>query len=152
MDFFHRTACFQHSFVESLGSTAAPIKLWKMYAFVGTLLAISLLTLPTINLFWKQSPNGFIPAMNYGCKTGLTGSRFCLLLSDKKFNDPKQSVASTGDRFCKIRYLVSHFNTTMGHFLTAGWVLCLDELMCQCLVNGSAWILGIRTMCHIFLK
>ena len=46
---------------ESLGSSAAPIKLWKVYVFVGTLLAISLFTLPTINSFWKQSPNGFIP-------------------------------------------------------------------------------------------
>ena len=54
---------------ESLGSSAAPIKLWEVYAFVDTLLAISLFTLPTINSFWKQSPNGFIPAMNYGCKT-----------------------------------------------------------------------------------
>jgi hypothetical protein len=101
-----------------------------VYAFVGTLLAMSLFTLPTINSFWKQSPNGFIPAMNFGCKTGLTRSRFWLLWTHIKFNDFKQSVASTGDRFYSIRYLVSHFNTTMEHFMTAGWVLCLDELMC----------------------
>ena len=59
-----------------------------------------------------------------------------------------QSVASTGDRFYNIR----HFNTTMGHFVTAGWVLCLDELMCPWLGLDSWHLNGMPHISKIVQK
>lgn len=125
-----QTNLYANQEIEKQGSIrrSSRLALWKdidtaeMRVFLGLLLHMGPCTFPTIEHYWNTDPFYKMPFWG----SVMSRNRFQLILRFLHFADNSQP---TGDRLCKIRPVLDHFNNIMHEKYVPDRSLCIDESM-----------------------
>jgi Transposase IS4 len=96
------------------------------------------------NLWAKKSHCKFIPAPNFGDRTGMTRDRFhsifkCMVWSVQPPQRP-DGMTSEAYRWLLIEDFVANFNEHRAQYFHPGWLVCVDESMSRWYGLGGHWI------------
>ena len=100
----------------------------EMKKFIGIMLAMTLCPIANIDNLWKDEDDGFIPALRFGAKTGLSKGRFKAI----RYHFATGPVGAGSKTFDAFRPIQDCFNNRVAHVFSPGLQVVVDE-------STSAW-------------
>jgi Transposase IS4 len=96
------------------------------------------------NLWATQSHCKYVPAANFGERTGMTRDRFhdifrCMVWSVQPPKRPDH-MSSEQYRWLLIEDFIANFNEHRSQYFHPGWLICVDESMSRWYGLGGHWI------------
>lgn len=119
-----------------LAAKIKPIDLPDMYIFFAILLVFTMIDLGAKKKLWGTEDGGVLPAINLRERTGMSRDRWRLIAKKLVFW-PEPTEEARKDRWHKVRWLISQFNSLMCTVFCVGTWLCVDESFWRWLGRGD---------------